>query len=314
MSKRLGEQGLVMLRVWVSAEGLPKQGQIKKSSGYERLDQAALQALAKWRFAPGKRNGQPEGMWYEVPLNFVLENRVMSENFGVTHLWAQADWVARAVVLLLLLMSLASWSVILTKAWSIVRHKRQARATEKFWHSQDIQAGLAQLGAQADDPFRALAMTGVEAKAHHRAAHAQLHDSMDVSDWVERCLRNAIDDSTTRLQAGLAILASVGATAPFVGLFGTVWGIYQALMTMGIAGQASLDKIAGPIGETLVMTALGLAVAIPAVLGYNALTRGNRFVLTKLNRFANDLHAYFVTGSRLQYEGHANRDRQAGSR
>jgi hypothetical protein len=120
-----------------------------------------------------------------------------------------------------------------------------------------------------------------------------------VSDWVTRCLRNSIDDTTARLQSGLAMLASVGSTAPFVGLFGTVWGIYHALMSIGAAGQATIDKVAGPIGEALIMTALGLAVAIPAVLGYNALVRGNKYIVTRLNRFAHDLHAYFVTGARV---------------
>jgi biopolymer transport protein ExbB len=127
----------------------------------------------------------------------------------------------------------------------------------------------------------------------------ELHESFDFSDWVTRSLRNSVDDSTARMQSGLAILASAGSTAPFVGLFGTVWGIYHALMAIGMAGQATIDKVAGPIGEALIMTALGLAVAIPAVLGYNALVRANKKVIAKLNRFAHDLHAYFVTGARV---------------
>ena len=144
------------------------------------------------------------------------------------------------------------------------------------------------------------ALEGREATAHHRNSKVHLHDTLDVSDWVTRCLRNGIDEFTARLQTGLAVLASVGSTAPFIGLFGTVWGIYHALMSISTAGQATIDKVAGPIGEALIMTALGLAVAIPAVLGYNALVRGNKFVLTKLNSFAHDLHAYFVTGTRVQ--------------
>ena len=129
---------------------------------------------------------------------------------------------------------------------------------------------------------------------------------MDISDWITRCLRNSIDVSTAKLQSGLAILASVGSTSPFVGLFGTVWGIYHALLAIGMAGQASIDKVAGPIGEALIMTALGLAVAIPAVLGYNALVRGNKSVTQKLNRFAHDLHAYYVTGARVKNSSSAN--------
>ena len=149
------------------------------------------------------------------------------------------------------------------------------------------------------NPFYSLAKQGHEASAHHRATQEQLHDSLDVSDWVTRSLRNAIDDSTARLQAGLAVLASIGSTAPFVGLFGTVWGIYHALISIGGSDQVGMDRVAGPIGEALIMTALGLAVAVPAVLGYNALVRGNKFILGQLNRFAHDLHAYLVTGARV---------------
>ena len=223
----------------------------------------------------------------------------MESQFGLFNLWHQGDWVTRGVALLLLGMSLASWMVILLKAMDIVRFKKLARQTEDFWHSADMAEGLARLGPQEDNPFRALAEEGREAVAHHSNSKARLHDSLDISDWITRCLRNSIDNATARLQAGLAILASVGSTAPFIGLFGTVWGIYHALMSIGVAGQATIDKVAGPIGEALIMTALGLAVAIPAVLGYNALVRGNKAILARLNSFAHDLHAYFVTGARV---------------
>jgi biopolymer transport protein ExbB len=223
----------------------------------------------------------------------------MESQFGLFNVWAQGDWVTRAVALLLLGMSLASWMVIVIKALDIVRYKKLARQAETFWHSADFAEGLATLGSPGDNPFRDLAEEGREAAAHHRNTKAHLHDSLDISDWVTRCLRNSIDRSTARLQGGLAILASVGSTAPFVGLFGTVWGIYHALLGIGVAGQATIDKVAGPIGEALIMTALGLAVAIPAVLGYNALVRGNKAILGKLNSFAHDLHAYFVTGARV---------------
>jgi len=223
----------------------------------------------------------------------------MESQIGLFNLWHQGDWVTRGVALLLLGMSLASWMVILLKAIDIVRYKKLAREAEGFWHSADFAEGLARLGPQQDNPFRELAEEGREAVAHHSNTKARLHDSLDISDWVTRCLRNSIDQSTARLQAGLAVLASVGSTAPFVGLFGTVWGIYHALMSIGLAGQATIDKVAGPIGEALIMTALGLAVAIPAVLGYNALVRGNKAILGQLNSFAHDLHAYFVTGARV---------------
>ncbi|MFN4350135.1 MAG: MotA/TolQ/ExbB proton channel family protein [Hylemonella sp.] len=223
----------------------------------------------------------------------------MESQFGLFNVWAQGDWVTRGVALLLLGMSLASWMVILFKVMDLIRYKKLAHQAEGFWHSADFAEGLNRLGPQEDNPFRNLAEEGREAAAHHRNTRAQLHDSLDISDWVTRCLRNSIDHATARLQGGLAVLASVGSTAPFVGLFGTVWGIYHALLSIGVAGQATIDKVAGPIGEALIMTALGLAVAIPAVLGYNALVRGNKSVQGKLNSFAHDLHAYFVTGARV---------------
>jgi len=226
----------------------------------------------------------------------------MNPDFGLAHLWSQGDIVTRAVAVLLLGMSLASWMVIVMKALDLRRHASQARQIESFWHAADFADGLNKLGTDPDNPFRALALEGREAAAHHHAQQ-QLHDSLDASEWLTRTLRNSIDESTSRLQGGLAILASVGSTAPFVGLFGTVWGIYHALLSISAAGQATIDKVAGPIGEALVMTALGLAVAIPAVLGYNALVRGNKGVLNKLNRFAHDLHAYFVTGARISAGG-----------
>jgi biopolymer transport protein ExbB len=224
----------------------------------------------------------------------------MNPQFGLMNLWTQGDLVTKAVAVLLIGMSLASWIVILTKAIDVVKYKRLARRSSAFWHSEDFATALDKLDGDDSNPFRVLALEGREATAHHRNTKVHLHDTLDVSDWVTRSLRNGIDEFTARLQTGLAILASVGSTAPFIGLFGTVWGIYHALMSISTAGQATIDKVAGPIGESLIMTALGLAVAIPAVLGYNALVRGNKFVLTKLNSFAHDLHAYFVTGARVQ--------------
>jgi biopolymer transport protein ExbB len=224
----------------------------------------------------------------------------MNAQFGLLHVWGQGDWVTRSVFALLVLMSLASWVVILIKALGVVAAKRQAARVEGFWRSADMAEGLARLKPPHANPFHELAIEGREAAAHHRATRVQLHDSLDVSDWISRALQGSIDASAARLQSGLAILASVGSTAPFVGLFGTVWGIYHALMQIGAAGQASIDQVAGPIGEALIMTALGLAVAIPAVLGYNALVRGNKHILAKLRRFAHDLHALHVTGARVR--------------
>jgi len=230
----------------------------------------------------------------------------MDTQSGLLHVWHYGDWVTRAVFVVLLAMSFATWIVILVKALDLRRLTRTARALEGFWHANDFAEGLHKLGPQADNPFHQLALEGREAAAHLQYKDSQplqLHGRLDFSDWLTRCLRAQLDAATHRLQAGLVLLASVGATAPFVGLFGTVWGIYHALLAIGVAGQATIDKVAGPIGEALIMTALGLAVAIPAVLGYNALVRGNKALLAQLNRFAHDLHAYFVTGARVGKSG-----------
>lgn len=227
----------------------------------------------------------------------------MESTFGLSHVWAQGDWVIRSVAIILLVMSVATWTVIIVKALALRRYVTQAKRVEGFWHSANLAEGIKQLGDSVDNPFQQLAAQGQEALAHIKHADGdvqrQLHEQVDSSEWMTRALRNTIDDTLTRLQSGMVILASVGSTAPFIGLFGTVWGIYHALMAMATAGTATIDKVAGPIGEALIMTALGLAVAIPAVLGYNALVRGNKGLVHKLNRFAHDLHAYFLTGARV---------------
>ncbi|WP_028218681.1 MotA/TolQ/ExbB proton channel family protein [Paraburkholderia oxyphila] len=224
------------------------------------------------------------------------------QNYGMTHLWAQGDFVTRSIALTLLIMSVLSWSVIVVKGWHVLRLKRLTKHAEHaFWHADDMADGMRKLGhgAPDDNPFLALARAGQQAAEHHHQTQPQLHDRMDVSDWITRCLKDTMDDSVAKMQSGLAVLASIGSTAPFVGLFGTVWGIYHALLTIGATGQTSIDAVAGPVGEALIMTAFGLFVAIPAVLGYNALTRANKATVTKLNRFAHGLHAFFVTGARL---------------
>jgi biopolymer transport protein ExbB len=226
---------------------------------------------------------------------------------GLAHVWIQGDAVTRTVALVLLVMSLATWIIILWKYLDQRAQRQQAKACEGFWHSADFAEGLDKLGAQDGNPFRALANEGREAARHvlHKDGRPgpQLHDTLDVSDWVERCLRRSLDDATACAQSGLTVLASIASTAPFVGLFGTVWGIYHALLSIGAAGQVSIDQVAGPIGEALIMTAMGLLVAIPAVLGYNVLVRGNKGINHQLNRFAHDLHAYFVTGARVTAGG-----------
>lgn len=226
----------------------------------------------------------------------------MNTTFGLMHVWTQGDAVTRIVLCILLLMSLFTWVVIVLKVIGLMRYKRLARQIDDFWNSPSVSEGLAKLD-DTRNPFYDMVVRGREA-ARHSSTRSQLHESLDLSDWISRALHNTFDYTASRMQSGLAILASVGSTAPFVGLFGTVWGIYHALMSISAAAsETSIDKVAGPIGEALIMTATGLAVAIPAVLGYNALIRGNKGVLGVLRRFGNDLHALFVTGARLDPNG-----------
>jgi len=222
----------------------------------------------------------------------------MNNPYGIEALWSQGDMVIKAVAIMLLLMSIASWYVIAVRSWGLFRLRKPVRALNDFWHAQSFAEGLHILGPNGEEnPFRQLAEEGQAALDHHSNHKTDLHGHLPLGEWLTACLRGSIDESAERLQRGLAVLASVGSTAPFIGLFGTVWGIYHALVGIGVSGSASIDKVAGPVGEALIMTAFGLAVAIPAVLGYNALNRGNKGVLGKLNRFAHQLHAYLITGA-----------------
>lgn len=229
----------------------------------------------------------------------------MNETLGLFGMWQQSDWVIRSVALFLLIMSISSWLVIIIKLASIWHLNRQAQVVERFWHGTDFDVALSYLG-ETNSPWRVLAVQGQEGLCHHKNSQPKLQDTLDLSDWITRILRNTLDNISARLSAGLVVLASIGSTAPFVGLFGTVWGIYHALMNLSGSGISSIDKVAAPIGEALLMTAFGLAVAIPAVLGYNVLTRANKALNHKLNRFAHDLHALFITGARLHSAESAN--------
>lgn len=220
--------------------------------------------------------------------------------FDILTYWNQGDFVSHFIAITLLVMSVLSWTVMVLKASRLMRLRTMARAAQAmFWNARSWNDALNALGSRIHNPFYDLALTG-EAASSHKVDRSELQDKLDPSAWLARCLKDILDEHFDNTQAGMAILASVGSTAPFVGLFGTVWGIYHALHVIGVSGQASLSQVAGPVGEALIMTAFGLFVAIPAVLGYNAIARRNKALMSKLGRFANDLHAYFLTGSRVE--------------
>lgn len=213
-------------------------------------------------------------------------------------LWSQGDLLIKGIALLLLAMSVASWYIIVTRSLRALAFRKMANETAAFWAARDLGEGMAALSqAGQDNPFLYMATEGEQTMRHHTEREETLKNRISLPDLLTESLRGAIDENTLRLQSGLSVLASVGATSPFIGLLGTVWGIYHALVSIGASGQASIDKVAGPVGEALIMTALGLAVAIPAVLGYNALVRANRRAIGRMNRFARQLHAYFLMGA-----------------
>ena len=213
-----------------------------------------------------------------------------ASHFSIASYWAQGDALGHAVAWLLLAMSLASWVIILSKSYSSWRVRRAAPSVDAFWNAPNLHDGLALLNvADREQVYAPLPAAGL---AYTRGA-ATLAGEMSRDEQVIRVLRQAITRSTHRIEGGLTMLASIGATAPFVGLLGTVWGIYHALSTVSAEGIVQIDKVAGPVGEALIMTAFGLLVAIPAVLAYNALNRLNRLTLAELDGFAHDLHSYF---------------------
>lgn len=212
--------------------------------------------------------------------------------YGLEALWTQSDWIARATLLILAVMSIATWYVLIAKLIDQARLLVQARAAGPgFWRSASLDDGLKSLAPNS--AFRFLVAAGLDAVAHHQG---EITEQIDRHTWVTLSLQRAVGEITADLQGGLAVLATVGSTAPFVGLFGTVWGIYHALTAIGAAGQASLDKVAGPVGEALIMTAIGLAVAVPAVLGYNWLVRRNKVINEMIRVFGADLHAVLLAG------------------
>jgi biopolymer transport protein ExbB len=210
--------------------------------------------------------------------------------YGLKALWAQGDFVAKGTLIILVIMSMGSWYILVTKLYESIKLSGEAKAARAgFFKAASIQEGAAKL--KEGSAFRFIAETGIDAGVHHEGA---LTENIDRNTWVTMSVQRAVDEVQSRLQDGLAFLGTVGSTAPFIGLFGTVWGILNALTAIGIAGQASIDKVAGPVGESLLMTAIGLAVAVPAVLGYNWLVRRNKVTMDAVRSFAADVHGVLM--------------------
>ena len=222
-----------------------------------------------------------------------------SPSFGFAHLLAQSDAIGKTLLALLVLMSVASWALIAIKGFAQWRRQRRSAAfLAMFWNAPTLDAVQHEISTHgAHDPFSHLSAHALHAQAHHaRHGSSRLHDAGSASDFITRTIKKVLDEETMRMEGGLTLLATVGATAPFVGLFGTVWGVYHALVAIGISGAGTLDKVAGPVGEALIMTGIGLAVAIPAVMAYNAFTRSNRVLAARLDAFAFELHSFLTLG------------------
>jgi biopolymer transport protein ExbB len=224
----------------------------------------------------------------------VVSKESVENPYGLEAMWKQGDWVSKGTLIILVIMSMGSWYIIFVKLFEQRKLMRSAQAAaKKFWNAGSVKAGVGAL--DEGSAFRFIAESGVNASDHHEGT---LVEQIDLHTWISMSIQRAVDNINSRLQDGLAFLATVGSTAPFVGLFGTVWGIYHALTAIGIAGQASIDKVAGPVGEALIMTALGLAVAVPAVMGYNWLIRRNKTAMERVRTFSGDLHNVLLAGKR----------------
>jgi biopolymer transport protein ExbB len=212
--------------------------------------------------------------------------------YGLEAVW-HGDFISKGTLIILSIMSMGSWYILITKLIDQFKLNGQAADAKKtFWKASSVQAGIVTL--KDGSPFRFIAESGSKASEHHEGS---LLDKIDLNEWVTMSIQRAVEKVQSRLQDGLAFLATVGSTAPFIGLFGTVWGIYNALTAIGIAGQASIDKVAGPVGEALIMTAFGLFVAVPAVLGYNFLVRRNKSSMEEVRAFSADVHMVLMSGA-----------------
>ena len=225
------------------------------------------------------------------------ETLTVANPYGLQALWAQGDFIAKGVLVLLALMSAYSWFIIFTKWWEQRRLLKQAAEADKsFWAADNIKNGVGKLTGKGNI-FKMIASEAIDSAEHHDSRMTQ---EVPLHEWIDNVIARGVARIGSALQTQLPFLATTGSTAPFIGLFGTVWGIYHALVAIGVAGQASIDKVAGPVGEALIMTAIGLAVAVPAVLGYNYLLGRNKMIMEKVKLFASDLEQVIVSGSRVE--------------
>jgi biopolymer transport protein ExbB len=223
-----------------------------------------------------------------------VSKEAVENPYGLEALWKGGDAVAKTVLIIMVIMSMGSWYIIFTKLFEQQKVFQSAKeVTKGFWSAGSIKAGAGTL--KDGSAFRFIAESGLDASKHHEGS---LTEQIDLHTWISMSIQRAVENVNSRLQDGLAFLATVGSTAPFVGLFGTVWGIMHALTSIGIAGQASIDKVAGPVGEALIMTAIGLAVAVPAVMGYNWLIRRNKSAMERVRAFSADVHNVLLAGKR----------------
>ncbi len=224
---------------------------------------------------------------------------------GLAHFLAQSDIVGHALLAMLIGMSALSWGLIAVKGLSQwIRGRKSQHFLRFFWNARSLDEVGADIAAHgARDPFSHLTAHAMHAQAHHaKYGAARLEEAGTAQDFVTRTLKKVLDEETTRLENGLTTLATIGSTAPFVGLFGTVWGVFHALVAIGMSGAGTLDKVAGPVGEALIMTGIGLAVAVPAVVGYNAISRSNRVLSARLDAFAFELLTFLSMGQSLKTE------------
>ena len=227
----------------------------------------------------------------------------MNTPFGIANLWLEGDAITRFVAIALITCSIVTWVILLTRLWDLRNMRKLKPELDQFWRATSFDQGLQAFSNHSVNPYYQIAKSASKASLHHQSQstnHRELLQTLNYSEWMARSVKNSIDSAAAGLQKGLTFLGSTGAIAPFIGLFGTVWGIYHALISISSSGSAQIDQVAGPIGEALIMTALGLAVAIPAVLSFNAINRANKILVADLNRFGNDLLAYFVTGARIK--------------